>query len=132
MIIRQSYSFESPAQYAYNEPNFIFLRHALQVLPPVETGLAVRRQFSIFVIILIFETFLIQMTFSSNYTYTMTAFYYSLKSITQCASNESNSISLRHSVQVLPSNEKGHDTETRPFRRQILIFLVISIFGAYI
>ena len=67
-----------------------------------------RRQFFIFVIILIFEAFLIQMTFSSNSTYTMTAFYYSLESITQCASNESNFISLRHSVQVLLSDEKGH------------------------
>ena len=67
-----------------------------------------RRQFSIFVIIFIFEAFLIQMTFSSNSTYTMTAFYYSLESFTQCASNESNFISLRHSVQVLPSDEKGH------------------------
>ena len=38
----------------------------------------------------------------------MTAFYYSLESITQCASNESNFISLRHSVQVLPSDGKGH------------------------
>ena len=100
--------FESLAQYASNEPNFIFLRHALQVLPPVETGLAVRRQFSIFVIIFISEAFLIQITFLSNSTDTMTVFYYSLESFTQCASNESNFISLRHSVQVLPSDETGH------------------------
>ena len=67
-----------------------------------------RRQFSIFAIIFIFEALLIQMTFFSNNNDTRTAFYYSLESFTQCASNESNFISLRHSVQVLPSDEKGH------------------------
>ena len=67
-----------------------------------------RRQFLIFVNIFIFEAFLIQMTFLSNSNHTMTALYYSLESFTQCASNESNFISLRHSVQVLPSDEKGH------------------------
>ena len=48
------------------------------------------------------------MTIFSNNNYTRTAFYYSLESLTQCASNESKFISLRHSVQVLPSDEKGH------------------------
>ena len=91
-----------------------------------------RRQFSIFVIIFIFEAFLIQMAFLLDSNHTMTAFYYSLESLTQCASNESNFISLRHSIQVLPSDEKVMFTETRPFRRQVSIFLIISIFEAYI
>ena len=38
----------------------------------------------------------------------MTAFYYSLESFTQCSSNKSNSISLQHSVQVLPSDKEGN------------------------
>ena len=36
------------------------------------------------------------------------AFCYFLESFAQCASNESSFIALRHSIQVLPSDETGH------------------------
>ena len=67
-----------------------------------------RRQFSIFAIIFIFEALLIQITFFSNNNDTRTAFYYSLESLAQCASNESNPYALRHSVLALPTDETGH------------------------
>ena len=42
-------------------------------------------------------------------THRRIAFCYFLESLAQCASNEFNPIALRHSVQVLPSDETGHD-----------------------
>ena len=41
-------------------------------------------------------------------TYRKIAFCYFLESLAQCASNEFNFIALRHSVQVLSSDERGH------------------------
>ena len=48
------------------------------------------------------------MTFLSNSNDTRTAFYYSLESLTQCASKEFSPIALRYSVQVLSSDETSH------------------------
>ena len=64
-----------------------------------------RRQISIFPIISIFEA--LEICPSAN-TNPMTAFWYSIESSAQCASNELNFIALGRFVQVLQTNETGH------------------------
>ena len=106
------YSLESLTQCASKETNSISLRHSVQVLPPDEKGYVYRnRAFSAsnfnFPNYFNFRSLNIKNCPSAK-TYRGIAFCYFLESLAQCASNDFNSIALRHSVQVLSSDETGH------------------------
>ena len=61
------------------------------------------------------------------------AFCYFLESLDQCASNEFNSIYLRHSVQVPPSDETGHVYRKKAISAsKPAIFIAKQIFEDYI
>ena len=106
------YSLEFFTQCASNESNFISLWHSVQALPSDEKGhvyrnLAISASNFNFPYYFNFRSLNIKNCPSAK-TYRKIAFCYFLESLAQCASNESNSIALRHPVQVLPSDETDH------------------------
>ena len=106
------YFLESLAQCASNESNPIALRHSIQVLSSDESGhvnqnQAISASNFIFPNYFNFQSLYIKNCPSANTDHKI-AFCYFLESLAQCASNKSNLITLRHSVQVLPSDETGH------------------------
>ena len=110
-MIKLSLSKEASAQCGSNESRLILPGHSVQVLSSDAKGNVCQNSTisaSIPVIFIATKIFEAIEFFPSTNTDRKIAFWYFLESFAQCASNESNPIALWHSVQVLPSDEKGH------------------------
>ena len=136
-MIAFCYFLESLAQCAFNEFNPIALRYSVQVLSSDET-VHVYRNEAISASNFIFSNYF---NFRSLYikncpsakTDRRIAFWYFLESLAQCASKIFNSIALRHSVQVLLSDETLHVYRNKAISASIpVIFIATKIVEACI